>query len=61
VGVATFDLGASRRHIEQRFNKHRSLSWREALERCFEEVHREHRDDFKSAVEEKLRGRLNGE
>jgi hypothetical protein len=24
-------------------------------------VHREHRDDFKSAVEEKLRGRLNGE
>jgi hypothetical protein len=59
--VATFDLGASRRHIEQRFNKHRSLSWRGALERRFEEVHREHRDDFKSAVEEKLRGRLNGE
>ena len=58
--VSAFDLGASRRHIEQRFNKHRSLSWREALERRFEEVRREHRDDFKSAVEEKLRGRLNG-
>jgi hypothetical protein len=56
-----FDLGGARRHIEHRFKKHRSLSWREALERTFAAVHREHRDDFKSTVGEKLRGRLNGE
>jgi len=59
--IDKFALHEARRYIEERFEKHRSLSWRGALKRRFEKVHSEHRDDFKSAVEEKLRGRLNGE
>jgi hypothetical protein len=59
--IDKFALHEARRHVEERFEKHRSLSWRGALKRRFEKVHSEHRDDFKSAVEEKLRGRLNGE
>jgi hypothetical protein len=59
--IDKFALHEARRHVEERFEKHRSLSWRGALKRRFEKVHIEHRDDFKSAVEEKLRGRLHGE
>jgi hypothetical protein len=59
--IDKFALHEARRHVEERFEKHRSLSWRGALKRRFEKVHIEHRDDFKSAVEEKLRGRLNRE
>ncbi len=53
-----FGLDEARRHIEERFDKDRSLSWREALEESLEETKRKHADAFKSAVEEKLRERL---
>jgi len=56
-----FDLGEARRRIEERFEEDRSLSWREALEAELEATRRKHSDAFKSAVEEKLRWRLDGE
>jgi hypothetical protein len=59
--VEKFGLDESRRHIEERFEKNRAISWRQALEEQLEEVRREHADTFKSAVESKLRERLAGE
>jgi hypothetical protein len=56
--VDEFGLDESRRYIEERFDKDRSLSWREALEVSLEEVREKHADAFKAAVEEKLRKRL---
>jgi hypothetical protein len=53
-----FGLDEARRHIEERFDKDRSLSWREALEESLEEAKEKHADAFKDAVEEKLRARL---
>jgi hypothetical protein len=53
-----FKLEEARRHIEARFDKDRSLSWRTALEKSLEEVQEKHADAFKGAVEQKLRERL---
>jgi hypothetical protein len=53
-----FKLEEARRHIEARFDKDRSLSWRAALEKSLEEVQAKHADAFKDAVEQKLRERL---
>lgn len=53
-----FGLGDARKHIEARFDKDRSLSWRKALEVTLEGVREEHADAFKAAVEKKLRERL---
>lgn len=58
--VGEFGLGEARRHIEERFEKDRSLSWRKALEERLEDVRERHADAFKSAVEKKLRERLEG-
>jgi len=41
--IDKFALHEARRHVEERFEKHRSLSWRGALKRRFEKVHSEHR------------------
>ncbi|MDP9479690.1 MAG: hypothetical protein M3R38_29180 [Actinomycetota bacterium] len=56
--VDKFGLDQARRHIEARFEKDRSLSWRKALEGELEEVREKHADALKSAVEKKLRERL---
>jgi hypothetical protein len=53
-----FCLADARKHIEARFDKDRSLSWRKALEVTLEGVREEHADAFKAAVEKKLRERL---
>jgi GNAT superfamily N-acetyltransferase len=53
-----FKLEEARRHIEARFDKDRSLSWRAALEKSLEEVQAKHADAFKDAVEQKLREHL---
>jgi GNAT superfamily N-acetyltransferase len=53
-----FKLDEARRHIEARFDKDRSLSWRTALEKRLEEVQEKHADAFKGAVEQKVRERL---
>src|SRR5215217_4306325 len=53
-----FKLDEARRHIEARFDKDRSLSWRAALQKSLEEVQEKHADAFKGAVEQKLRERL---
>jgi hypothetical protein len=53
-----FKLENARRHIEARFDKDRSLSWRAALEKSLQEVQEKHADAFKGAVEQKLRERL---
>jgi len=53
-----FKLEEARRHIEARFDKDRSLSWRTALEKSLEEVQEKHADAFKGAVEQKVRERL---
>jgi len=53
-----FNLDEAHRHIEARFDKDRSLSWRTALEKRLEEVQEKHADAFKDAVEQKLRERL---
>jgi hypothetical protein len=56
--VDKFGLDGVRHHIEERFDKDRALSWRDALEARLEEVREKHADAFKSAVEKKLRERL---
>src|SRR5215212_9800808 len=56
--LGEFGLENARRHIEARFDKDRSLSWRAALEKSLEEVQAKHADAFKDAVEQKLRERL---
>jgi hypothetical protein len=53
-----FGLDQARHHIEERFDKDRSLSWRKALEDELEEVQEKHADAFKSAVEKKLHENL---
>ena len=58
--VDKFGLDEARRHIEERFDKDRALSWRRALEEKLKEVRHEHADTFKSVVESKLRERLAG-
>jgi GNAT superfamily N-acetyltransferase len=45
-----FNLDEARRHIEARFDKDRSLSWRTALKKRLEEVQEKHADAFKDAV-----------
>jgi hypothetical protein len=59
--VGEFGLDEARRHIEERFDKNRALSWRDALEATLEEVREKHADAFKGAVEKKLRERLGAE
>ncbi len=59
--VDKFGLDEARHHIEERFDKDRALSWRDALEARLEEVRDQHADAFKSAVEKKLRERLGAE
>jgi hypothetical protein len=59
--VDKFGLDEARHHIEERFDKDRALSWRDALEASLEEVQEKHADAFKSAVEKKLRERLDAE
>lgn len=59
--VDQFGLDEARRHIEERFDKNRALSWRDALEARLEEVREKHADAFKGAVEKKLRERLDAE
>jgi hypothetical protein len=59
--VGEFGLDEARPHIEERFDKNRALSWRAALEARLEEVRNQHADAFKSAVEKKLRERLDAE
>jgi hypothetical protein len=59
--VDQFGLDEARRHIEERFDKNRALSWRGALEARLEEVREKHGDAFKGAVEKKLRERLDAE
>jgi hypothetical protein len=56
--VDKFGLDEARHHIKERFDKDRALSWRDALEARLEEVREKHTDAFKSAVEKKLRERL---
>jgi hypothetical protein len=56
-----FGLDEARHYIEERFDKNRALSWRDALEARLEEVRDQHADAFKSAVEKKLRERLGAE
>jgi len=58
--VDKFGLDEARRHIEERFDKDRALSWRRALEEKLKEVHGQHTGAFESAVEKKLRERLAG-
>jgi len=53
-----FTLGEARRHIEERFYKDRTLSWRTALEKRLEGVQEKHADAFRAAVEQKLQERL---
>jgi hypothetical protein len=59
--VDKFGLDEARHHIEERFDKNRALSWRDALEASLEEVRNQHADAFKSAVEKKLRERLDAD
>jgi hypothetical protein len=56
--VNEFELDEARRHIEERFAKDRSLSWRKAFEESLEEARERHSGDFRSAVENKLRERF---
>jgi hypothetical protein len=49
-----FELDEARRHIEERFEKDRSLSWRKALDKRLEEVQEKHTDAFKDAVREAI-------
>jgi hypothetical protein len=59
--VGQFGLDEARHHIEERFDKNRALSWRDALEARLEGVREKHADAFKGAVEKKLRERLDAE
>ena len=59
--VDKFGLDEARHHIEERFDKNRALSWRDALEASLEEVREKHAAAFKSTVEKKLRERLGAE
>ena len=56
--IDEFELGESRSHIEQRFEKDRSVSWRDALTAKLEEVHKEHTDAIKDAVREAIEDAL---
>jgi hypothetical protein len=56
--VNEFGLDEARRHIEERFEKDRALSWRKAFEERLEEARERHSGAFRSAVENKLRERL---
>jgi GNAT superfamily N-acetyltransferase len=56
--IDEFELGESRSHIEQRFKKDRSVSWRDALTARLEEVHKKHTDVIKDAVREAIEDAL---
>jgi GNAT superfamily N-acetyltransferase len=56
--IDEFELGESRSHIEQRFEKDRSVSWRDALTARLEEVHKKHTDVIKDAVREAIEDAL---
>lgn len=56
--VDEFELGESRGHIEERFKKNRSLSWRDALAARLEEVREKHKDAIKAAVREAIEDAL---
>jgi GNAT superfamily N-acetyltransferase len=56
--IDEFELGESRSHIEARFEKDRSVSWRDALTARLEEVHEEHTDAIKDAVREAIEDAL---
>jgi len=58
--IDKFNLGDARRYIEEGFEEDDSRSWREALEAKLEAIRGEHADEFKAAVEKKLRERLPG-
>jgi len=53
-----FELDEARRHIEDRFEKDRSLSWRKALDESLEEMQEKHADAFKDAVREAIEDAL---
>jgi hypothetical protein len=59
--VGKFGLDGVRHHIEERFDKDRALSWRDALEASLEEAREKHANAFKSAVEKKQRERLDAD
>jgi hypothetical protein len=56
--IDEFELGESRSHIEQRFEKDRSVSWRDALTARLEEVHEKHTDVIKDGVREAIEDAL---
>jgi hypothetical protein len=56
--VGKFELDKARGHIEERFEKDRSLSWRDALSARLEEVRDEHADALKDAVREAIEDAL---
>ena len=56
--IDEFELGESRSHIEERFEKDRSLSWRDALTARLEEVREKHKDTIKGAVRDALEDAL---
>jgi len=56
--IDEFELGESRNHIEQHFEKDRSVSWRDALTARLEEVHDKHTDAVKEAVRDAIEDAL---
>ncbi len=56
--IDEFELGESRSHIEERFEKDRSLSWRDALTARLEEVREKHKDTIKGAVRDAIEDAL---
>jgi hypothetical protein len=56
--IDEFELGKSRSHIEERFEKDRSLSWRNALTARLEEVREKHKDTIKNAVRDAIEDAL---
>ena len=56
--VEKFGLDESGQHVEERLAKHRSLSWRGALDRNLGKTHTQNKEEFTKAVEKKLRKRL---
>ena len=51
-------MGESRSHIEERFKKDRSLSWRDALTARLEEVREKDKDTIKGAVRDAIEDAL---
>jgi hypothetical protein len=56
--IDEFELDKSRSHIEERFEKDRSVSWRGALNARLEEVRKKHKEALKDAVREGIEDAL---